>query len=562
MQIVEVKNNLVKASYDTSSEIPVLSGFAIIKDEKISFIGQIIYLESISGISTAAIKLLFTFNDEGIISAYNGAIPNSNCPIELISTQELLAIIPIEYPIFMGELAGQDIKLNIDKKSLDEKLLVCCENEENKNILNKNLINQLYISGNRVILFDIKGTYDFENKIVAGKDFKLPLNYDTINFIYEKGLDEVGLETKAKIQEVFLEVQNYVKSLPEGFLPFETFKAVVDEQYEDDNSPELLLLKNKLLKYHDEGIFAQVETEFSINLNDKTLKVIDLSNLDAKFQREFISYIYKLAEDTEFNIYSFVEVNDENSDKKLLKKFFTAKTVKSIINCNYTYKYLKELKQLSKNLILFAPIQQQNDFATYNVFLRKLNPNEFIMYGTALHSMPLIVKLEEIKFDKIENIEQENLTSQEIPVESENEEDNDDTEIQKTTENFEEPQDFNVEQVPDEFSEDDLDFIENNFPENDETENLVNTSSDIDYQEIQEEAEIFPEPEQVQEELPQELEEEPTIESEQNETFSQEFEEAHPSLEIKEAPPVDILPASMASTPIVPIYSADVEIGR
>src|SRR5574344_2674314 len=442
-----------------------------------------------------------------------------------------------------------------------------------KDLLISNLTYQLVMQGAKFLTIDLMWNLDYpENKIDAGKDFKLPLNYDTINFIYEKGLDEVGLETKAKIQEVFLEVQNYVKSLPEGFLPFETFKAVVDEQYEEDNSPELLLLKNKLLKYHDEGIFAQVETEFSINLNDKTLKVIDLSNLDAKFQREFISYIYKLAEDTEFNIYSFVEVNDENSDKKLLKKFFTAKTVKSIINCNYTYKYLKELKQLSKNLILFAPIQQQNDFATYNVFLRKLNPNEFIMYGTALHSMPLIVKLEEIKFDKIENIEQENLTSQEIPVESENEEDNDDnelnldelaeiddTEIQKTTENFEEPQDFNVEQVPDEFSEDDLDFIENNFPENEETENLANTDQGIEYQEIQEETESSPEPEHIQEEMPKELEEEQPNEPEQNETFSQDLKEAHPTLEIKEAPPVDILPASMAATPIVPIYSADVE---
>ena len=104
----------------------------------------------------------------------------------------------------------------------------------------KNFIYKLVDQGSKVLAIDLLGNMDYpENKILAGKDFKLPLNYETINFIYDKGLDDASGETKATIQEVFLEVQNYVKTLPEKFIPFENFKSVVDSQYEETELVEL-----------------------------------------------------------------------------------------------------------------------------------------------------------------------------------------------------------------------------------------------------------------------------------------------------------------------------------
>ncbi len=158
--------------------------------------------------------------------------------------------------------------------------------------------------------------------MVAGKDFKLPLNYDSINFIYEKGLEDSSPETKAMIQEMFLEVQITFKTLPEKFIPFQSFKNVVDEQYEQTELVELVLLKNKLLKYYEEGFFAQNQSEFDslkVSLGYLEPTIFDISNMDEKIQREMIAYAYSVANQAD-GIYIICNINNENSDKKLLKQ--------------------------------------------------------------------------------------------------------------------------------------------------------------------------------------------------------------------------------------------------
>lgn len=403
MQIIEIKNNLVKITFEPATEKLILSGFVIVMDETQSFIGQIINLEATAEKNTAIIKLLFTFDAQGVISGYNGATPSINSQINIIFARELLELFVAENPIYFGELAQQDEKLALDRTVFDQKTVICIEKQEEKDLLTSNFIKQLVAQGAKVLALDFLGNLDYpENTIVAGKDFKLPLDYDTINFIYEKGLDDASGETKATIQEVFLEVQNYVKTLPEQFLPFENFKAVVDAQYEETELVELLLLKNKLLKYYDEGIFAQEENDFKSlanHIDAQDLTVLNLANVDEKIQREMIAYAYSVIESQDKPVYILINLDNENADKKLLKCIYTAKKAISIVSCQYSFKYMKELKQLSKNVLMFAPIQQQNDFGGYNIFLNKLNNKEYLIYGESTHHMPLIVTLKEIPED-------------------------------------------------------------------------------------------------------------------------------------------------------------------
>src|SRR5574344_1565548 len=76
MQIVEIKNNLVKIGFDAGSENLILSKFLIIKDNVKSFIAQIVYIEA-NNVGTFAIaKLLFTFDSQGVVTDYNGAVPD------------------------------------------------------------------------------------------------------------------------------------------------------------------------------------------------------------------------------------------------------------------------------------------------------------------------------------------------------------------------------------------------------------------------------------------------------------------------------------------------------
>lgn len=395
MQITEIKNNLVRISYEAGRVNLILSGFVLIRDQNLSYIAQVVHLEANSQGSFAVLKLLFTFDNSGVLNPYNGSIPSPQSELEIINTQELLNLFEVLSPVLLGDLAQQGIELNLDRTLFEENLLVCCEKKEHSEIFIKNTATQLVYQGKKVLIIDLTGEIS-QHKITAGEDFKLPLNYDSINFIYEKGLDEASGESKAIIQEVFLEVQNYVKTLPDKFLPFELFKNVVDDQYKQNGLVQLVLLKNKLLKFQEAGIFAQNKNEFALledSLDKNALSVLDVSKLDAIFQREIVSYAYSLISQSGREVYIILNINDDNSDKKLLKQIFTSKSAYSTLICPYSYKYLNELKQIAKNLIMFQPLQQQQDFAGYSTFLNKLNSDEFIIYGKTTHNIPLIVKL-------------------------------------------------------------------------------------------------------------------------------------------------------------------------
>lgn len=566
MQIVEVKNNLVKVSFDTASEGLVLSGFVVIKDTQQAFIGQIINLDANPKGSFAVVKLLFVFDDEGVITGYNGAIPHINSLLDIVHPSELLEILPVQNPLIIGDLAQQNVLLKLDRTLLEENLLVCSEKVENNLSLMELFAVQLFNEGKKLLVIDTVGNVNFSpNKVHAGSDFKLPLNYDSINFIYEKGLEDASPETKAMIQEVFLEVQNYVKTLPEKFIPFQDFKTVVDSQYEETELVELVLLKNKLLKYYEDGVFAQNSNEFDslkASLTYLEPTIFDVSGMDERIQREMISYAYSLANQSD-GIYVFCNIDNDNSDKKLLKQIFMSNRTYSTIICGYSYKYLKEIKQLAKNMILFAPIHQQNDFAGYNTFLNKLNNHEFIIYGKTTQYLPLIVKLDAATVtqdeEQMENgklkIENEKVPTYEDfqeanPIEEENlsplhpftpsPEEDLDAQINQDVDSLYMPpkqEDFNVEVIEDVHSETEL------------TEDDLDLLDDVG----------------VVEEFGDEENYEANSQQQMANSDEEDYASMHPSIyasEDEETPKVsdvEIIPIKQANTPIVPIYSADIE---
>ena len=276
MQVLEIKNNLVKIAYDVNDNL-ALSSFVIIEDTNTPYVAQVVNVKADKLTNFAIVKLLFTFNEEGILKNYNGTIPSLKSTVSILPSKELLDIIPIENNLTMGELAQQNVTLNVDKTILDNNLLVCSDNVENTNILLKNITKQI---DEKIVIFDTDGLFDAENKITFGKDFKLPLNYDTINFIYENELDDVDATSRAVIQDIFIEVQEYTKNLPEGYLPFETFINVVDQQYKETQIPQLVLLKNKLIKYRDLNAFAETLKDvlsLSIAIDKSKVTIIDIS---------------------------------------------------------------------------------------------------------------------------------------------------------------------------------------------------------------------------------------------------------------------------------------------
>lgn len=399
MKVLEIKNNLVKIAYDVKDNL-ALSNFVIIEDTNTPYVAQVVNIKADSTTNFAIVKLLFTFNEEGILKNYNGTIPSTKANVSILPSNELLDIIPIEDPIRMGQLAQQNVELKVDKTIFDNNLLICSNNLENTSTLLNNILKQFK---NKVVIFDTDGQFDWENKLFFGKEFKLPLNYDTINFIYDTELEDVDATSKAIIQDIFIEVQEYTKTLPEGYLPFETFLNVVDQQYKETQITELVLLKNKLLKYRDLNVFAETLKDvlnLSIAIEKSDITVIDISDMPHTLQKEIMSYTYNIMNSIKSDIYSFVKIDNSNTDKKLLKKFLVRSNVYTTIICSHEYKYLPEIKEAAQNLILFAPLTLQHDFASYNTFLNKLNSDEFIIYGAHTQNIPLIVELDDIEIDE------------------------------------------------------------------------------------------------------------------------------------------------------------------
>lgn len=414
MKVLEIKNNLVKIAYDVKDNL-ALSNFVIIEDTNTPYVAQVVNIKADSTTNFAIVKLLFTFNEEGILKNYNGTIPSTKANVSILPSNELLDIIPIEDPIRMGQLAQQNVELKVDKTIFDNNLLICSNNLENTSTLLNNILKQFK---NKVVIFDTDGQFDWENKLYFGKEFKLPLNYDTINFIYDTELEDVDATSKAIIQDIFIEVQEYTKTLPEGYLPFETFLNVVDQQYKETQITELVLLKNKLLKYRDLNVFAETLKDvlnLSIAIEKSDITVIDISDMPHTLQKEIMSYTYNIMNSIKSDIYSFVKIDNSNTDKKLLKKFLVRSNVYTTIICSHEYKYLPEIKEAAQNLILFAPLTLQHDFASYNTFLNKLNSDEFIIYGAHTQNIPLIIELDDIEID--ENTE-DNLKKQDTQTDN------------------------------------------------------------------------------------------------------------------------------------------------
>ena len=406
MKVLEIKNNLVKVVNETEEKL-VLAGFVVIEDDKTPYVGQIVSLKADSGISYAIVKLLFTFDTEGIVKNYDGSIPKLNAKVNILDAKDLLEILPVQTPVKLGKLAQQEFLLSVDRSILQNNLLICSDSAKNSAILVSNFAKQIENNAESSVIFDIDGKYENEKKFVFGKDFKLPLNFDSINFIYGNDLTDVDATSRAVIQDIFLEVQDYTRTIPEKFIPFDTFIDVVSQQYRESGIPELALLKNNLLKYKEENVFAQSKYEvISLKeyIRDNYTTIIDISHIDSKLQREVIAYVYSVLEDMNSPIYSFVKVNDKNSDKKLLKQLLNQNKIYTNLICNHNYKYVYELKAQTDNLILFAPETTRHDFASYNTFLNKLNHDEFVVWGNSTQRIPLIIELSPLELIKDEPI--------------------------------------------------------------------------------------------------------------------------------------------------------------
>lgn len=398
MNILEIKNNLIKLSY-SNDETPALGRFITLNGNDKSYVAQFVNLKSDLSNNFAIAKLLFTFNSEGIVDNYDGSIPPINSEISPLAAGELLELLPVETPIKIGNLAQQKEMLNLDVSIFEGNLTVFGEKDSHKLTFISNCVKQLFRMKEKSVIIDDSNLFEDYPRLKLGIDYKLPLNSKMIDYLFEYELDEVEAETKAVIQDIFYAVQQYIKTLDFEFLPIDNFVDVVTKQYKESQMPELALLKNKLLKYRDAGIFANTKEEVTaLNqaVDKKNCIIIDIKDINDALQKEIISYIHNILDATNKYTYLFVQLNDDNSDKKLLKQIINHNHIFTTMLVSSTYKYAKELYQHAQNMLLFSPLSIINEFASYNTFLNKLNPSECVVCGKLTQGIPFIVEMTDI----------------------------------------------------------------------------------------------------------------------------------------------------------------------
>lgn len=401
MKLLEIKNNLVKLAY-SETESPVLGRFIVLATTEKSYVAQFVNLKSDNVNNFAIAKLLFTFTPDGVVDNYDGSVPDITAELSFLNSDELLNLLPVETPVKFGQLAQQDDILNLDISIFEHNLTVFAERELDKSTFISNCVRQLFQMKEKCVIIDRLNNFSDYPKMRFSKDFKLPLNSDMIDYLFEYELSEVDTNTKAVIQDIFYTIQQYIKSLDFEFLPIDNFVNVVANQYKETQMPELALLKNKLLKYRDANVFANTKEEvlaFSEKIKEKNCSIVDISEIHDSLQKEVIRFIHKELEKIDKYIYFFCPLEDDNSDKKLLRQLINNNHVFTSIIVSSTYKYEKELKACAENIILFAPKDIQHDFAGYNTFLNKLNLGECIICGKLTQGIPFIIDMTDLELD-------------------------------------------------------------------------------------------------------------------------------------------------------------------
>ena len=256
-------------------------------------------------------------------------------------------------------------------------------------------------------------------KSVAGVDFKLPLNTESLAFMYEDCLNDATADSKVLIKEIFQDLSNYSKSVP--FLPFNALKSIVDDMVEKSHVFKLLVLKNKLAKFDKQGYFAGnvSESENLKKILSQKSSVIDLSKLDAIFQNRYFEVIFSLLEKSEIPVQVFVNVSN-TINKKNLKNIIKNENVSSVFVTHSKFKYINEIKTMFDNFIIEPSFSNNEIFKVYSMFLNSMPKGTFLVVGEGTNYIPLISSIKEFEVvveQKVQQDLQESLVEEQGPVE-------------------------------------------------------------------------------------------------------------------------------------------------
>ena len=402
MRIIEVRDGFIKFE---SNENKDLSSFIEIMDKDASYIAQIVQTKNFEDKYINLAKILYNY--DGSFRGFSGTSPRREALIKDFRFEDLNNSFNIEKPFFIGCFSNTNSKVIIDRNSFNKKMLISFEDPKNANFLLSNITRE-FNKGSNIIIIDMLGLVDSSAKSKASIDFKIPLNRETLDFLYEDCLNDATSDSKNLVKEIFQDLADYSKTV--DFLPFRTLKTIIDEMVEKSHIFKLLVLKNKLTKFDKAGFFANKLEEFSNieKLFNKKTSVLDLSKLDTHFQNRYLTTIFNEIKKSNFSGQVLLIASNSIS-KNNIKTILTSTQISTTFVVHSRFKYLNDFKSLFTNYLIEPCFANNEIFKTYSMYLNNMQKNKFLLVGECDSFIPLIIEQRELEeespFDDVIEIE-------------------------------------------------------------------------------------------------------------------------------------------------------------
>lgn len=387
MQIANTLNNSIRILFNPRIEAFKLFDFLMVKSDDTKYIAQIIEIyddKFDASQNVAKLKLFYQINENNEVIPYDNFTPNKECEISKVKQEEIEAFLNQDKETFIfGTNTKTTCALNLQYDFFNKNAVILADKIENANAVTLNLAKKLSTKKNSIII-DTTGVLELEEakKIKACKNFKMPLNYTTIDTIFDRCLKDASLEFQAIGGQIINEIKKFAQKQEHGFIPFNLLTRVLIQQHKATPYPELKLLLVRLKKYQMDEIFAKTKTDKEALFNaieNNPITIIDLSNIDTYWQKAYIEYIVS---DIEKDVYLITRINDETFDTDLINKIYNKKkNINFVPNVSYNYKKLPSVMQNCKNYILMPSLTQRTDFLDANFALCNLIMDGCIVFG-------------------------------------------------------------------------------------------------------------------------------------------------------------------------------------
>ena len=398
MQVIQTINDTIRILFSPLDEDFRLLDFILVQEAGNKYLAQIIEIyddKYDASQNVARIKLFFKINDKGEVFGYDHFTPSKECEIKKVKRDEIITFINEgKESLTIGLDYQNNESFDINLNFLKNNSVIFADKIEHSNNISMHLACALSRYNKHSVIFDFSGTLDIKNakKLVLTKDVKLPLDFYTINYIWEKGLATASLETQAICREIFNEVQTYAKNIPEGFIPFNKFLNVVNAQYKATPITELTVLINKLKGYQQENIFASKKKDLegiekSVKENEVT--ILDFSELKTSWHKEFCEFAIRKIE----NAFVFARLNETNTDSDLINFIYDKNpNISFIPSISYNFSKMPHIIERANNYILLPTLNPRRDFGAANFELSSMSQDECILFGKDTENFIFTIK--------------------------------------------------------------------------------------------------------------------------------------------------------------------------